>query len=107
MRHVAVIVEVITGQVGKGCGGDRQAVEAKLGETMARRLDCHMFDPLYGEGREITVEGDRVGRRQRARPSPVGGYKPECANADRGMTGGCPDFSREMDYRGVAICAGH
>jgi len=67
MRHIVVIVEVITGQVGKACRGDRQAVEAKLGETVARRLDCHMFDPLSDESGEIAMEGDRVGRADDAR----------------------------------------
>src|SRR5271169_3161087 len=88
LPHVAVIVEMIAGQIGKASSGNREAVEAKLGETMARRLDRDVLDPLFAEGGEIAVEGDRVGRRQRARAASARPHQPERADTRREMAAG-------------------
>ena len=42
--HVAVIVEMIAGQIGEGGGGERDAVEPVLVEPVARRLERDMVD---------------------------------------------------------------
>ena len=106
MRHVAVVVEMIAGQIGKASSGNREAVEAKLGETMARRLDRDVLDPLFAEGGEIAVEGDRVGRRQRARAAPARPHQPERADTRREMAAGGPDLTNEMGDGGLAVGAG-
>ena len=60
--HRGVIVEMLVRQVGEAGGGELQAVEAMLVETVARRLDRKMRDALARQGREILVELHRIGR---------------------------------------------
>ena len=47
---------MVAGQIGEGGGRDRDAVEAELVETVARRLDRDMVDACRGECRELAVE---------------------------------------------------
>ncbi len=68
MRHIAVVIEVVARQVSKRRGGDRHAIEPELVEAVARRLDRHVIDPLFGQPGEIAVQRDRIGGRQRAGP---------------------------------------
>ncbi len=65
-----MVVEVIARQIGKRRGGESDAVEAKLRQAVARRLDRDMIDAAQREVGEILMEADRVGCRQRPRAPP-------------------------------------
>ena len=106
--HVAVIVEMIAGQVGEGRGREGDAVEAVLREAVARRLDRDVLDAGPGQFRQIAMQRDRVRRRQRAGPPPGRrDTRPERAEARRRMAERGPDLAREMRDRGLAVGAGH
>ncbi len=85
--HVAVIVEMVARQVRESRRRRRNAVEPVLRETVARRLDRDMLDAVAGQFRQIAVQRDRVGRRQRAgTPSRSGDTRPSVPR----LAAGCP-----------------
>ncbi len=106
LGQVAVVVEVVTRQIGEGGGGDRHAVEAKLGEPVTGRLDRHMLDALADQCGEIAVEPDGVGCRQRAGATAGRRRHSQRAEARRGIAGRHPYLAGEMGDRGLAVGAG-
>src|SRR6266851_10024503 len=54
--HRGVVVEMLMRQVGEAGGGETDAVEAMLIETMARRLDRKVRDALARQGRQVRVK---------------------------------------------------
>jgi len=104
--HVAVIVEVISGQVGKSGRGYSETVESPLVETVARGFDRYLLDAFRGKRSEITVERDRVRCRQGARALLGRGHHPEGAEARRGTADRRPDLADEMNDRRLTIGAG-
>ena len=105
--HVAVIVEMIAGQVGVSGRCHGQTVEPALVETMARCFDRCPIDPLSGKCGQNMVERDRIGRRQATRTPTIGGDQPERAEARGCKAEPRPDLACEMDDRGLAVGAGH
>jgi hypothetical protein len=106
MRHVAVVIEVVAGQIGERARGEAHAVEPLLVETVGGGLHGEMGDAARGEPVEELVQRDRVRRGQR----PVDG---ELArhDAERPDRGGfepkrLPDLAHEGDDRGLSAGAG-
>jgi hypothetical protein len=96
MLYVAVIVEVIPGQVGEPGCGDYEAVEPPLVKAVARGLDRHVLDAHGGKRSEIAMERDGVRCRQGAR-TPLGrGHQPQRPKARRGEADRRPDLADEM-----------
>ncbi len=104
--HVAMVVEVVAGEVGERRRGDHDAVETELREAMARRLERDMVDAALRQLAEIAVEGNRVGGGQCPRAAPGRRYHAESAEARRRAAEGGPDLAREMCDRGLAVGAG-
>ena len=105
MRHIAVVIEVIPGQVGKPGCGDYETVEPTLVETVARGLDRHLLDAPRGKRGEIMMERDRVRCRQGARTSLFRGHQPKRPKARRGKADRRPDLADEVHDRGLAVGA--
>src|SRR5690242_21724017 len=78
-----------------------------LREAVARRLDRGVLDALRGQFGEIAMQGDRVGRRQRAGAASGGQDEAERAEACRWLTEAGPDLAREMRHRGLAVGPGN
>ena len=57
---------MIVAEIGEAAGLEAHAVEAALVEAVRRRLHGEMRDPLPGQTVERLVQGDGIGRRQRA-----------------------------------------
>ena len=104
--QVAMVVEMVPGQVGKGGGGDRNSIKPELCEAVARSLDRRVFDPLPGESRKVAMQGHRVRRRQRAGTPPGGADETERAEARGAAAERRPDLADEMDDRRLAVGAG-
>ncbi len=104
--HVAVVVEVIAGEVGEGSGGERQAVKAELGEAVARRLDRDAIDAAHRQFAQGAVQRHRVGRGQRAGMALAADDAAERAEAGRCVAQRLPDLAGKMRDRGLAVGAG-
>ncbi len=98
---------MIAGQIGKGRGGDRQAVEPELGEPMARRLDRDMLDALAGRERPDRG-GAPPGRASSAHPAAGRDAvtNPSVPRLAASVAGCRPDLAGEMGDRGLAVGAG-
>ncbi len=101
-----MVVEVIAGQVGERRSSDRDTIEAKLRQTVARCLDRDVLDAAFGQLGEIAMQADRVGRGQRPGAPPGRRYEAERAEARRRVAERGPDLAREMGHRGLAVGAG-
>ena len=52
---------MIAGEIGEGAGSEAQAVEPRLGKTMARRLERDMGDTFLDELPQHPMEVDGIG----------------------------------------------
>ena len=101
-----MVVEVVAGQIGERRRGDRDAIEAKLRQTVARCLDRDMIDAAFASSARsrwrptgsgvVSAPGAPPGRR----------YEAERAEARRRVAERGPDLAREMGDRGLAVGAG-
>ena len=106
IRHVAVVVQMIPGEVGERSRGYRQTVEPTLVKTVARGLDRRVFDAVRGEASEITMERGRVRSSEGSGTSFGGGHQAKCAEARGRQTEPRPDLAGEMNDRRLAVGAG-
>jgi len=98
---------VVARQVGEPGGGEPHAVQAELGEPVAGCFEGGAVGPRPGQRRQLAVQGDRVGRGQRAGARPGRADHPERANGGGGQTHRAPDLAREGGRRGLAVGARH
>ena len=106
LRHIAVVIEVVAGQVGERRGGDRQPVEPVLMQPMAGGFDRYMLDASPRQRGEIAMQRHRIGAGQGAGPMLGSGDQSERAEARRRVPDRRPDLAREMHDRGLAVGAG-
>ena len=103
---IAVIVEVVAGDVGQRPRRQPHPVDAPLGQTMARRLHRGMGHALGGQPREQGVQLDRVGggvgKRRLDRALDARGAEIRGPQAQRR-----PDLPREARDRCLAVGPRH
>ncbi len=98
---------MIAGEVGEGSGGERQAIESELVESMARGFERDMVNTAVRQHGEIAMQRYRVGCREAARLLDAGREEPDCAEARGFMTERRPDLAQEHGDRGLAVGAGN
>src|SRR6516164_4734628 len=97
LRHIAVIVKVIPGQVGKPGCRHGETVKPALVEAVARGFDRYVLNATRNQTCEITVERDRVRGRQSAGARPGRGHQTESTKARGGKADCCPDLADKMN----------
>src|SRR3546814_357310 len=105
--HVAMIVEMIVAEVGKGGGRHRRPFGAILVEAMARRLERRVGHAFGGEARHVAEEGHDVGRGEPGRRAVVRGRDAERAERGGMKARHAPELARHFDRRGLAVGARH
>jgi hypothetical protein len=105
VRHIAVIVKVIPGQIGKPGCRHGETVKPALVEAVARGFDRYVLNAIRNQGCEITVERDRVRGRQSAGARPGRGHQTESTKARRGKADCRPDLADKMNDRSLAVGA--
>ena len=108
--HVAVVIEMVTAEIGKGGGTDSHAIETALIKPVAGGLHHQVVHPPQGKRREGFVKSHRVRRGQpHARVQAVGsnsGVQPQSAQARRLAPQALPDLPRKGGDRCLAVGAG-
>jgi hypothetical protein len=102
-----VVVEMVAGQVGEGPGGKPDAIEPRLGETVARSLERHMGHAFLGELRQHGVEVNRIGGGVGERPLAGGRDHSDGADAGGAEPHSLPDLAHKGGDRRLAVGAGH
>ena len=101
-----MIVEMVAAEIGKCTGRHSQAVETILVEPVRGGLDGKMGHALPGKLAQGLVQGDRIGRGQRAIDFALRRDEPDRADAGRRNALLRPDLAREGRDRSFPARAG-
>ena len=102
----AVIVEMIAAEIGEARRIEAHAVEAALVDAVRGRLHGKARDAIVRQTVEALVQGDRIGRRQRAVGCAVRRDDAERADARRLVAQMREELAREIGDRALAARSG-
>src|SRR6202167_6124766 len=101
-----MIIEVIAGDVGERPRRNAQAIEAVLVEPVRGRLDREMRNAVSCQGVERAMQGDGMGRGQRAVSLAARRYNSDGADAGSAKAQRGPNLPRECRDRSFSARPG-
>jgi hypothetical protein len=106
VRDIRMIIHMVAREIGEAARRDADAVETELIEPVRGGFKGKMRDAIARDLVELTMQGDRIGRGQRAVDSALRRHQSNGSDACRDMSEPLPDLARERCDGGLAAGAG-